>query len=352
MAAFAPYHPIEPVSVLAERYGLDPGSIAKLDANENPWGPVPAVLDAIRDAQAIQEYPDPGATALRLALEAHTGVPAAQIVAGNGSDELLDLLVRVLVEPGDMVVTAPPTFAMYRFYAELAQARLVTVPRDADFQVDPDRLVAAARDARLVMLANPNNPTGDLLPGGVLERLLGTGAVVVMDEAYAEFSGVTALGHVPLAPNLVVLRTFSKWAGLAGLRLGYLAGPAWLVEAINRIRTPYNVNVAAQRAGLAVLRSRDEAMRAVRKLVVERDRMAARLHSQGVLGPLPSAANFLLCRVRPDLDAGLLQGRLARTGVFVRHYTEPALLQTVRISAGRPQDTDRLLAALETIREA
>ncbi len=380
LRALAPYAAIESPEQVARRYGLDAARIVKLDGNENPYGPAPAALEALRGVEA-HRYPDPEQRRLREALGAHLGVPPAAVVAGAGADELIDLVVRCVVEPGDRVVVAPPTFGMYAFDAEQAGARLVEVPRlgsgsagdGADWALDEDALLAEARRAKLIVLASPNNPTGELVPRPLLDALLCVaaegGALLLLDEAYIEFAGVEFAGAPSVAaPSmaaeaaagapLIVLRTFSKWAGLAGLRVGYAALPPALAEALMVVKQPYSVSVAAEAAALASLEARALLDERTCALVAERERLAAALAETGWLRAHASAANFALVEVTrapdsdapPPADAGrALWEALRRRGVLVRHFADPRLGRHVRISAGRPEETDALLAALEAI---
>lgn len=344
------YTPVQPLDVLAQELGLPVDKIAKLDANENLYGPHPAIREAIASAD-LHIYPDPGQHALRAAIAGHLGVDASCIVAGAGSDDLLDILIR-LTEPS-AIVNATPTFGMYSFLGKLSRARVIEVPRrrDEDFALDLPGIEAAVRDgASLVFLASPNNPTGNPLPDEDVERLCALPALIALDEAYAEFMGHSAIALCSRFPNLVVLRTFSKWAALAGLRAGYAVVHPGLAERMMMIKQPYNVNVAADVAARTALEHRDAIMETVRCLVRERDRMVERLSGFGWLRPLPSSANFVLFEVDGRRAADVATA-LRKQGVLVRYYDRADLAGYIRISAGRPDDTERLadaLAGLET----
>ncbi|MCX6023812.1 MAG: aminotransferase class I/II-fold pyridoxal phosphate-dependent enzyme, partial [Chloroflexi bacterium] len=213
------YASIEPVEVLARRLGIPEDQIVKLDGNENPYGPSPRALAALASFGGYHIYPDPAQRDLRTALAAYTGLPVECLLPGNGSDELIDLLMRLTLEPGDNVVTSGPTFGMYSFNAGICAGSCIDVPRDAAFTVPVAALAAAVTPrTKLIILPSPNNPTGNVLPRADLLKLLKLGPLVLLDEAYGEFAGESALDLVPQHENLVVLRTFSKWAGLAGLR--------------------------------------------------------------------------------------------------------------------------------------
>lgn len=352
LAELEEYAPIEPFEVLSARLGIPAERIVKLDANENPYGPLPAVTEALARYSHFHIYPDPRQSALCEALGAFIGVPASHIVAGHGADELLDYLCRLFLAPGDAAINTPPTFGMYSFDAKLAGAKVVDVPRRDDFSVDIKAVEAAveAHRAKLVFLTSPNNPSGHWLTDRALERVLALPAVVVLDEAYVEFAdppsrAARVLDH----DNLVVLRTFSKAAGIAGLRLGYGVFPPWLMQALLKFKQPYNVNVAASVAGLASLRSARRIEAVVRKIKAERTRLYGLLDALPGIQAVPaSQGNFILCRIL-GRDARGLKLALEHNGILVRHYDKPGLEGCIRISVGRPEHTDALIGALRDL---
>jgi len=361
IARMSQYTPIVPFEVLSLRLGRAPERIVKLDANENPYGPPPSVRAALASYPFMHIYPDPEQRQLRHALSEYTGVAASNLLPGHGADELLDLICRVFLEPGDSIIDCPPTFGMYSFDAALAGAQIIEVPRREDFSVDAEAvecLVAGkARDGglasrpaglcKLLFLTSPNNPDGSLLAPDCVARLLRLPLMVVVDEAYVEFAGLnhSVAEWVRRYENLIVLRSFSKWAGIAGLRLGYGVFPDWLMPTLMKAKQPYNINVAATVAGLAALACRKEVQSTIDRLILERDRLARELAAFSFLQPHPSHANFVLCRV-VGRDAAGLKAALAREGVLVRYYARPGLENCIRVSAGRPADTDALLVAL------
>jgi len=368
IAELEPYTPIQPFEVLSRQLGRAPEQIVKLDANENPYGPAPAVREALAGYPYTHIYPDPEQRELRAALADYTGVPVEHILLGSGADELIDLVCRLTLTPGDAIIDCPPTFGMYSFDAGLTGARVLQAWRRADFSVDVERISESANGRmgewenggigapplprspapKLLFLTSPNNPDGSLLDPADLARLLKLPLLVILDEAYVEFSGLEhSLARWVLEhENLIVLRTFSKWAGIAGLRLGYGIFPVWLMPTLWKAKQPYNVNVAATVAGLASLAHRAELQRTVEALIVERERLYQELATVPFLHPYPSRANFVLCRVE-GRNAAELKAALAREGILVRHYAKPGLENCIRISAGRPEQTDVLLEALK-----
>jgi histidinol-phosphate aminotransferase len=349
------YTPIEPFEVLSARMGRTPDQIVKLDANENPYGPLPAVREALGSMDFPHIYPDPESRALRKALEGFTGVSAEYLLAGSGADELLDLLMRFLLEPGDCILSCPPTFGMYSFDAELNQARTIEVQRNADFSLDMDGIRKAVKTEKpkILFIASPNNPDGSLLDKKEINELLKLPLLVVLDEAYIEFAGddlgagLSFIKEVPNRENLVVLRTFSKWAGLAGLRIGYGAFPAWLMPTLWKAKQPYNVNVAASVAAQVSLENTKQLKKVVELLKSERTRLFNALKEIPFLKPYPTQSNFILCQVI-GTDAAELKTKLAeKHGIFIRYFNKPGLRDHIRISVGRPEDTDALIKALQ-----
>jgi histidinol-phosphate aminotransferase len=352
-----PYTPIEPFEVLSARLGRDPSQIVKLDANENPYGILPSVRAALANMDFPHIYPDPESRALRGALSHFTGVNEKYLLAGSGADELLDLLMRIFLEPGECILSCPPTFGMYPFDAELNGAGCIEVPRKADFTLDMPSILKAVKEfkPKLLFIASPNNPDGSLIQPAVLDELLLLPLLVVLDEAYIEFAGedlgvsISRIREVPMRENLIVLRTFSKWAGLAGLRVGYGAFPEWLMPILWKSKQPYNINVAASVAGTASLANVGELVELVEKIKRERTRLVSALHEIKYLKPYPTQSNFILCQVN-GRDAAELKSRLAEEhGVFIRYFNKPGLRDHIRISVGRPQDTDILIKALKDL---
>lgn len=357
LESLPPYTPIEPFEVLSERVGRDPAQIVKLDANENPYGPLPVVREALGKLDFPHIYPDPESRALRKSLARFTGVGEEYLLAGAGADELIDLLMRVFLEPGDCLISCPPTFGMYPFDADLNAARCIEVPRNADFSLDVESICKAVETykPKMLFIASPNNPDGSLLDAKTMDELLLLPLLVVLDEAYIEFAdenlgaSLSRIREVPARENLVVLRTFSKWAGLAGLRIGYGAFPLWLMPTLWKSKQPYNVNVAASVAAQISLEHADELAKVVELLKNERTRLSVALQEIPYLKPYPTQSNFILCQVI-GRDAADLKARLAQEhGVFIRYFNKPGLRDHIRISVGRPQDTDTLLEALKSM---
>jgi histidinol-phosphate aminotransferase len=324
-------------------------SIIKLDANENPYGCSPRVNQALANFPYLNVYPDAGQTELRKLLAGYSGVSTERIVAGGGSNQLIDLIVRLFVGSGDEVINCIPTFDIYRFSTEICDGTLVNVPRDENFAVKVRAVKAAiSKKTKIIILANPNSPTGNLTPQKDILEIADTGLPVVVDEAYYEFSGETVVPLVSQYQNLMVLRTFSKWAGLAGLRIGYGIFPSKIAEYLMAIKIPYSVNVAAQVAVRESLKDIDYLLDRVKTIVAERERLFSELEKLKWLKPFPSRANFILCSVLNGKARELQQG-LQNRGILVRYFDKPFLQDTVRFSVGKPEHTDALIKALQEL---
>jgi len=351
----------------AYQAGLDsaPGRRVKLDANESPFalgeGIRGAIADELRAALSdveLHRYPDPEARELRRLLAQEMGLRPAQVLATNGSDEAIQLLLLAVAGPGVTVLTPVPTFVMYELGARALGLRYVGVPLDGEYALDTGAFLAAIRNEqpRLVFLAWPNNPTGGLLDEAAVLTIIRAcngeeaQALVVVDEAYYHYSGRTVLPRLAELPNLVILRTLSK-VGLAGIRLGMLAASAPLVEEINKVRGPYNVNALSQAAARVVLRHGDVVRRNAAVIVKERERVLRALRDLAGVTIFPSQANFFLMRTRLPGDA-VHQGLLAR-GVLVRNFSRaPFLSDCLRVTLGSPEENDAFLAALRAVLES
>jgi histidinol-phosphate aminotransferase len=343
------YTPIEPLEVLNTRLGLPAERIIKLDGNENPYGPSPRTLAALADYRGYHIYPDPEHTLLREAIQNYVGVDKSHVMFGSGSDELIDLIMRLFLGPGEAIINCPPTFGMYPFDAAICGAEVMQVPRRTDFSLDVEEIHRRALEKspvkKLLVVNSPNNPDGSLTSREDILQLLELPLVVVVDEAYAEFSDTSVVDLVPEHPNLIVLKTFSKWAGLAGLRIGYGVFPLDIIRHLWKIKQPYNVNVAAQAAALASLEDLDYLRANMQRIVAERERLYTELGKFDFLHPYPSRSNFVLCRVL-GRDARELKLSLEREGILIRYFDKPGLRDCIRISVGKPEHTDALLAAL------
>jgi len=346
----APYVPGKPVEELARELGLDPSTIVKLASNENPRGPGARVRAAIAAAaEELTRYPDGNGFALKSALAARLGVPAAQIVLGNGCNDILELVSLAFLEPGDEAVYAQHAFAVYPLATQARGAHGIEVPaRSYGHDLSAMRAAISAR-TRVVFVANPNNPTGTWLPPGDVRAFVASvprDVVVVLDEAYNEYlepsQRADSVAWIAAHPNLIVSRTFSKAHGLAALRVGYGVMDATIAELLNRVRQPFNVNALAQAAAVAALADDAyvEESRALNRQGLAQ--LGAGLEALGV-AYVPSHANFVLAKVG---EASRVNVSLLRQGVIVRPVANYGLPQWLRITVGLPTENQRFLAAL------
>jgi histidinol-phosphate aminotransferase len=348
MVNFATYHGVDPSEELARKAGIKPEDVIRLNANENPYGPLDKVSAAL-SGLPLHLYPDPNQRKLRAALGEYTGQPVERIMAGAGGDEIIDLLMRLFIAPGQKVLDCEPTFGMYSFSARLAEAEIVSVPRNSTWDIDiPAMLEAIDDSARIVFLASPNNPTGNLLTERDARALLKTGVIVCVDETYYEFSGSTLCPLLDEYENLVILRSFSKWAGIAGLRVGYAIASSELIGHLMDIKQPYNINIAGEAAVLAALEHRGELLERAATLIEQRKRLEAVVDEFPGISYYPSEANFLLCRFERRTAEEAYVG-LAQRGIFVRRFPQTVLDSSLRISTGTPEQTDLLIDALRRV---
>lgn len=336
------------------RYGVE--HIARLGSNENPYGASPAVARALAGL-TTGEYPDANAVALREAIAQRTGAPAEHIVVGNGSENLLEVLCQVFLAPGDRVVTLLPSFGLHEIFPRMMGAQVEMVPVTDALEFDLDAWCAAlGRSAKLVFLSNPSNPVGCMLDAAAFRRIVAAvpaDAVLVIDEAYVEYAVHSpgfpdALAELAAQPRpWVVLRTFSKAWGLAGLRVGYgITSSAEFAGLLHRVRTPFNVNLAAQTAALAALSDPAHMQAAAERTVAAREVLAAQLRALQVPGlrVAPSAANFLFIDLgRPN---GPVHEALLSRGVITKAWKERGFENFIRVSVGLPEDNARFVAGL------
>ena len=342
------YEPVDPPELLAQRAGIPEDRIIKLNGNENPFGGSPKASEALGKIP-LHVYPDALQRTARRALAGYTGMDADHIVVGAGSDELIDLLFRLMIAPGDSIVDFEPTFGMYGFGARVSGARTTMVQRDAQFEID----VAAATQAvnsttKIIFVSAPNNPTGNMVSEDQVGALLDLGPLVVIDEAYYEFCGETVAHMIPKNENLCVLRTMSKWAGLAGLRVGYALASPKLVAHLMDIKSPYNVSTAAEAGLIASLEDAGTLLERVRENVAERGRLFGMLEAIPGVKPWPSGGNFILLEFGEGRKDEIYEG-LADRGIFVRSFSSDRLRNAFRMSVGTPEQSDAVVAALKEL---
>jgi histidinol-phosphate aminotransferase len=342
--------------VVRQRYGVQ--HVARLASNENPFGPSPAVGQAlVQLVQTVGLYPDANCLALRAAIAARTGVLSEQVIVGNGSENLLEVLCQAFLEPGDRVVTLLPSFGLHEIYPRMMGATVQMLPVTPALEFDVDAWCAALATGpapKLAMLSNPSNPVGCMLDAAAFRRIVQAAppeTLLVIDEAYYEYAlhspGFPAALAELRAQNRpwIVLRTFSKAWGLAGLRVGYgIASDSKLVQMLDRVRTPFNVNLAAQTAALAAWNDPDYMERCVRDTVDQREWLVSRLRDMG-MEMAPSATNFVFLNLhRPN---GPVAEALLKRGVIVKPWKEVGYENFIRVSIGTAEDNALFLQVLQ-----
>ncbi|MGE5576700.1 MAG: histidinol-phosphate transaminase [Syntrophothermus sp.] len=344
-----PYVPGKPIEEVQRELGLT--DVVKLASNENPLGPAPAAIQALKDhAAGVSFYPDGSCFALKKALAAHLGIDPDYLIVGNGSDEVIKLLAEAFLSPQDEVIISPPTFGEYAYAAHLMGARVVTVPA-IGFTHDLEAMAGAVTaKTKIIFVCNPNNPTGTYVNRDAVERFMNRipeDVLVVFDEAYYEYVEAgdfpRTLEYVKQGRNVLVLRTFSKIYGLAGLRVGYGIGRSELVQLVARVREPFNVNLLAQQAAIAALGDAKHISRSREVNHSGKSFLNQRLSAMG-FAPLPSQTNFLFVDLRTD--AQQLFKAMLKLGVIVRSgdiFGEPTF---IRVTIGAQAQNERFIHAL------
>ena len=353
VAGLRAYHPGKPVSELKRELGL--GDIIKLASNENPLGPGEKALAALKELPDLGRYPDGGGFALRDKIAVHHGIRPEMVTLGNGSNDVLELITRAFVEPGDEVVYSDHAFAVYALASQAAGAKSVVVPADENYGHDLRGMIRAVTDKTKVMfVANPNNPTGTWSTGAELRELIESvpnDVIIVIDEAYFEYAEKTAdypntAVWISEIPNLVVTRSFSKARGLAGLRVGYGLSHPHLAEVLNRIRQPFNVNALAQIAAAEALNDTEHIQRSQQLNTSGFQQLTKGLDSLGI-HYLPSLGNFLC--VDMEQPAHSTYEALLHEGVIVRPIENYGMPNHLRVSIGLESENERFLKALAKV---
>lgn len=334
-------------------YHVPPASgMVKLDAMENPYSLPDRLRDDIAHLVAtapINRYPDASAASLKAMLRAALAVPdGMEIMLGNGSDEIIQIIALACARPGATLLSVEPAFVMFRMIAAFAGMKYVGVPLKADFSLDIDATLEAIsqHEPAVIFIAYPNNPTGNLFDARAISRIIEAApGLVVVDEAYHAFANASFMDKLLQYPNLLLMRTLSK-LGLAGLRLGLLAGgPEWLRE-LEKLRLPYNVGIVTQLIAEKVLQHRDVLLQQAAAIKNERAMLGARLAAMHGIEPFPTDANFILFRVS---EAGHVFQNLKKRGVLIKNLdgTHPLLKNCLRVTVGKPDENALFLAALE-----
>lgn len=323
------------------------GKIIKLDAGENQFGYSPKVAKAIQNANLFNFYPDPEYKELRKALVSYTGSGMENIMVSAGSDELIDLLLRLILDQDDEVINCPPTFRMYSVLTKLNRGIVISVPRKDDFSLDINAILKKITDkTKVIFICSPNNPTGNSASKNEIITLLKTGKLIIVDEAYFEFSNKSSFALLSQYKNLIILRTFSKWAGIAGLRLGYGIMDEFLVKQIFKIKPLFNVSLIAEIAGIAALEDIKTYKKIIQEISFERNKMSEELEKLNFLTVFPSEGNLLFLKINSDFEK--LRETLEFNKIFVRYIQSELTGNAIRLSIGTPKQN---FLVIKTLRE-
>ncbi len=341
-----PYIPSPTVENIAKDIGISENEIIKADSGENPYAPDFSRLGEIKSLKVCY-YPDPSCRKLKSKLSEYLKVSEGKITCGNGSDELIDLLIRIFVAKNDEIIISPPTFSMYKFYGELAGANIKEVLRSkSSLRIDVEKMLMNISDrTKMVFIDSPGNPTSTLIDMYEVEMLLRQQVIVVVDEAYYEYCGKSAMSLLSKYPNLVILRTFSKWAGLAGLRIGYVVACPLIINTIDSIRPPYNVNSFAQEAASLVLDNKRLYLNRLEKIISLREKYVSCLSSFSDLFVYPSRGAYIL--IKPKTNAKTLQTYLRKEGILVKLINSCFLENTLRMNLPGQEEMKRIISVLE-----
>lgn len=327
------------------------GNVIRLDMNESPYPPSPHVRKALAEFAATNRYPSFDAIEVSQAIADYAGVPVERVIPGAGLDDVLTTLFLAFLDAGDNIIISEPTFGVYRMLASTLDARTIDVPLNAGFELDADAVLAAVTDrTKIIIICTPNNPTGNNLDPAAIEKIVANApCIVAIDEAYMEFAGVTYLPLQERYPNVVILRTMSKFAGMAGMRVGYGIFTPEFVSVVGRVAPAFrNVSVASTVAVQAALEDIDTLRANTERIKADRDALADNLRELPGVEPLPSETNFILVKVPVERGADVVN-ELARRGIMIRSFPHAVLREYIRISVGTTEEHEIFLRELSDI---
>lgn len=325
----------------------------ELDKNENPWNLPAEILSEIQNALQnfkFNRYPDIAATELRRTIASYYGLDMDEVLVGSGSNEVILDLMLAFGGAGRVALTLEPTYSMHSIIARISGTRVESLPLTPDFAIDVENALSRISEIEpnVIFVCNPNNPTGNLVDGQVVEEFLKSNALVIVDEAYGEFSKESVLNFLSESPNLAIVKTFSKAFRLASLRVGYLLANRELVEELQRVKLSYNVNAFSQMVAQIVFSKRHLLEGAVEEIIGERERLFRELNKMAGLTAYPSQTNFILFRT--ERDAGEIFDGLVKEGILLRNFShKPGLENCLRVTVGTQQENDDFLEALRKI---
>jgi len=344
------YDPVDSDKKMSEEYNLDLANIIRLNANENPYGPWSGLKNSLNNL-AFNTYPDPNQELVRESLSEYTGLKKDQIVAGSGADEMIEAIFKIFCNKDDSLIDVQPTFGMYSFLAESIGMNVVKFERNSDWSINIEKLKneIISNEVRVLFLASPNNPTGNSISNYELENLLNLGILVIVDETYFEFSKISTIELMKDYANLIILRSFSKWAGIAGLRFGYMLASNDVIKNVFKVKQPYNINVAAEKAAILTLENRAELNQNIEKIINEKNEFSKFLQSLDGVKGFPSDGNFILCKFTKN-SSDIVYNKLAIEGIFVRSFSNNSLKDCLRITIGTPEQMEKVRKVLITLK--
>lgn len=346
VAQLKPYQPAVCAEQLSKELNIPVKKLIKLDIGENlvVSGALPSVRVQDRD---LIYYPDPAANALRQALSTYTNFAPNYLICGNGSDELIDLLIRCFVDSGEEIIICPPTFSLYSLYGQLAQATVSEVLRKPSLKIDAARILKqVTKRTKIIFIDSPGNPAGILVSNTDIRKLCQANCLVVIDEAYYEYAGKTVAPLVKKYPNLVILRTLSKWAGLAGLRIGYAIANPDTINILSSVKSPYNVNTIAQKVATQVITSPQPILQAVEKIAKLRDETIKKLQLFDNIKVYTSKSAFIVFKLQ-DNQTAQLYTYLRQQGIIGKLINQPVLGECLRVTVGTRDEMDKFLSTLK-----
>ena len=345
------YEPVESDDTLRSKYSLGDKEIIRLNANENPYGSIKEINDKLSNF-SFHNYPDSNQANLRKFLSKYTGLPSENIVAGSGADEMIELIFKIYGKKEDVLIDAQPTFGMYSFLATSMGMKVINSPRKEDWSIDLLKTVDLINEhkSKLLFIASPNNPTGNIANENEIINLLETGTIVIVDETYYEFCSKSCSNLLNSFENLIILRSFSKWAGIAGLRIGYMMASKNVISNIFKIKQPYNVNLAAEVAAITTLENSDKLIENIQIINNEKEDFFSFLNEYTNITPFLSEANFILCKFKNN-DSEIVFNKLAKEGIFVRKFSDDNLKNYLRISIGKPEQMKKIKKVIKTYYE-
>jgi|Deesub1362A_J573_1020465.scaffolds.fasta_scaffold00105_13 histidinol-phosphate aminotransferase len=348
------YIPGKSKEEIAEEYGLKIEDIIKLASNENPLGPPPLAIKALTESiWEVATYPEEDAGELRSEIARYLGLKKENIIAGNGSDEILDLVTKIFLEKGDQAIIPVPTFSMYASLVKIYSGQPIFVQLDKNFNFNTEKIVESISEkTKLIFICSPNNPTGTKIPDEGLLRILEEDVIVILDEAYVEFSDISNIDKIKEYENLIVCRTFSKAFGLAGLRVGYGVAPKQIIDLMLRIKTPFSVNLLAQKAAIASLKDKKHLENTIRLIKEQRKFLISNLSKIPKIKVYPSYGNFVLVDVKETgKNSKKVADALLKRGIIIRDCSSFYGMDDhhIRVSIGKPEENKKFLEALKEV---